>query len=96
MRNALAQYRTLNFTFGALVSLFTMIPFVNLVVMPVAVCGSAALWVKEYRDFFINNQTGEFSNADYTFSKSHSTEVSTETRSGQVNPHSRNGDTRSK
>lgn len=69
MRNALSQYRTLNFTFGALVSLFTMIPFINLVVMPVAVCGAAALWVKEYRHFFINNQTGEFNRADYTFSK---------------------------
>lgn len=78
MRNALAQYRTLNFTFGALVSLFMMIPFVNLVVMPVAVCGATALWVNEYRHFFLNNQTGEFSRADDTFKRSEallSTEV---------------------
>ncbi|MDD0823264.1 sulfate transporter CysZ [Mannheimia sp. AT1] len=94
MRNALAQYRTLNFTFGALVSLFTMIPFVNLVVMPVAVCGAAALWVKEYRHFFIDQQNGEFSGADYTFSKRTNTAVSTETRSGQINPHSKNSDMR--
>lgn len=84
MRNALSQYRTLNFTFGALVSLFTMIPFVNLVVMPVAVCGATALWVKEYRHFFIHNQTGEFTHADYTFSKGQSTEISTEIRSGHL------------
>lgn len=92
MRNALSQYRTLNFTFGALVSLFTMIPFVNLLVMPVAVCGATALWVKEYRSFFINNQQGEFNGADYTFAKSNTTAVSTEIRSGEVNPNVRNGD----
>ncbi|MDE3968637.1 sulfate transporter CysZ, partial [Glaesserella parasuis] len=49
MRNALAQYRTMNFTFGALVSIFTMLPFINLVVMPVAVCGATAMWVNEYK-----------------------------------------------
>ncbi|HGO5849642.1 TPA: sulfate transporter CysZ [Mannheimia haemolytica] len=94
MRNALSQSRTLNFTFGALVSLFTMIPFVNLVVMPVAVCGATALWVKKYRNFFLNNQTGEFSKADYTFTKVNSTSLSTETRTGEVSPNVRNGDIR--
>lgn len=52
MRNALSEQRMMNFTFGSLVSLFTMIPFLNLVVMPVAVCGATAMWVKEYRAFF--------------------------------------------
>lgn len=56
MRNALSEQRVMNFTFGALVSLFTMIPFVNLVVMPVAVCGATAMWVREYRDFFLDKQ----------------------------------------
>lgn len=60
MRNALAQQRVMNFTFGALVSLFTMLPFVNLVVMPVAVCGATAMWVKEYRRFFLGESSGEF------------------------------------
>lgn len=60
MRNALVQQRVMNFTFGALVSLFTMLPFVNLVVMPVAVCGATAMWVKEYRRFFLNEASGEF------------------------------------
>ncbi|MEG9490354.1 sulfate transporter CysZ [Mannheimia indoligenes] len=95
MRNALTQYRTLNFTFGALVSLFTMLPFVNLVVMPVAVCGATALWVNEYRHFFLNNQTGEFSKADYTFKRS-GTAVTTEMRSGDVSTEVRKGDIKPK
>ena len=61
MRNALAQRRTMNFTFGALVSLFTMVPFLNLVAMPVAVCGASAMWVKEYRNFLLGKDSGEFS-----------------------------------
>ncbi len=84
MRNALEQNKVMNYTFGSLVSLFTMIPFVNLVVMPVAVCGATAMWINEYRDFFLENQHGEFSKADYTFKKSKGTSVSTETRTGDV------------
>lgn len=55
MRNALEEQRVMNFTFGALVSLFTVIPFINLVVMPVAVCGATAMWVNEYRSFFLES-----------------------------------------
>lgn len=84
MRNALGQNKVMNYTFGTLVSLFTMIPFVNLVVMPVAVCGATAMWVKEYRTFFIGGSEGDFRNADYTFKKAKGTEVNTETRSGNV------------
>lgn len=83
MRNALIQQRTMNFTFGALVSLFTMVPFLNLVAMPVAVCGAAAMWVKEYRDVLLGRTTGEFDGADFT-TKSQSTAVSTETRNGDI------------
>lgn len=49
MRNALRQHKTANMQFGALVSLFTMIPVLNLVIMPVAVCGATAMWVDRYR-----------------------------------------------
>lgn len=49
MRNALRQHKTANMQFGALVSLFTMIPIINLVIMPVAVCGATAMWVDRYR-----------------------------------------------
>lgn len=64
MRNALAQRRTMNFTFGALVSLFTMIPFVNLVAMPVAVCGASAMWVGEYRNLLLGRKTGQFDDGE--------------------------------
>lgn len=78
MRNALSEQRVMNFTFGALVSLFTMIPFVNLAVMPVAVCGATAMWVREYRDFFLDKQ-GE------SWKSSSSRELATRT-SGQIQP----------
>lgn len=55
MRNALGEQRVMNLTFGALVSLFTMLPFINLLVMPVAVCGATAMWVNEYRHFFLGD-----------------------------------------
>jgi len=49
MRAALRQNKTDNMQFGALVSLFTMIPILNLAIMPVAVCGATAMWVDRYR-----------------------------------------------
>ncbi|MDG6881552.1 putative sulfate transport protein CysZ [Phocoenobacter uteri] len=56
MQKALSQHRVMNFTFGALVSIATLIPVVNLVIMPVAVCGATAMWIKEYRsDFVVTN-----------------------------------------
>lgn len=57
MKNALSEQRVMTFTFGGLVSLFTALPFINLVVMPVAVCGATAMWVKEYRDFFVSKSS---------------------------------------
>ncbi len=49
MRDALRQHKTDNMQFGALVSLFTMVPLLNLAIMPVAVCGATAMWVDRYR-----------------------------------------------
>ncbi len=49
MRQLLKQHKVDNLTFGILVSLFTMIPIFNLIIMPVAVCGSTAMWVARYR-----------------------------------------------
>lgn len=77
MRNALGQRKILNFTFGTFVSIFTALPFVNLVVMPVAVCGATAMWVEEYRNFMLG-KTSDFDGADYTTKTGR--EVSTETR----------------
>lgn len=50
MRVALRTRKVVNMQFGALTSLFTLIPVLNLVVMPVAVCGATAMWVDCYRD----------------------------------------------
>lgn len=49
MRFKLAELRTQSLTFGALISLCTMAPIINLVVIPVAVCGATAMWVENYR-----------------------------------------------
>ncbi|MDN6228615.1 MAG: sulfate transporter CysZ [Enterobacterales bacterium] len=49
MRDALRRNKVDNLQFGALTSLFTMIPILNLVIMPVAVCGATAMWVDRYR-----------------------------------------------
>ncbi|SFN13154.1 CysZ protein [Izhakiella capsodis] len=49
MRKALSQYKSDNMQFGALVSLFTLMPIINLVILPVAVCGATAMWVDKYR-----------------------------------------------
>lgn len=50
MKQELAQKRNLSVSFGGLVALCTFVPVVNLVVIPVAVCGATAMWVDSYRD----------------------------------------------
>ncbi|MGF1680446.1 sulfate transporter CysZ [Photobacterium minamisatsumaniensis] len=50
MRDALKEKRGKSLSFGSLVMVFTMTPLLNLVVMPVAVCGATAMWVDQYRD----------------------------------------------
>ena len=42
------QKRSGPFGFGALVMLFTMIPVINILIMPVAVAGATALWFDRY------------------------------------------------
>ena len=84
MRNALSQNNWMNYTFGTLVSLFTMIPFVNFVVMPVAVCGATAMWVEEYRQFFLDNATDEFERKNYTFSTSRGKDLTTRSENYEV------------
>ncbi|MGL4857173.1 MAG: sulfate transporter CysZ [Plesiomonas sp.] len=49
MRDALKQRRFTSITFGGLISICTMVPLLNLVIMPVAVCGATAMWVACYR-----------------------------------------------
>lgn len=46
-RRKLGERRWLNLGFGGAVTLVTALPLVNLVVMPAAVAGATALWLKE-------------------------------------------------
>ncbi|MBR9858216.1 MAG: sulfate transporter CysZ [Gammaproteobacteria bacterium] len=48
MRRSLAQKRRLSWGFGASVTLCSGLPFINLLIMPVAICGATALWVDHY------------------------------------------------
>ncbi len=49
MKECLAQDRFTNMPFGALVYIATMIPILNLFIMPAAVCAGTALWVDRYQ-----------------------------------------------
>ncbi|ALO35331.1 cysteine biosynthesis protein CysZ [Colwellia sp. MT41] len=50
MKEILKQNQGLSYSFGITVAVFSMIPIVNLIVMPVAICGATALWVDYYQD----------------------------------------------
>lgn len=49
MKSTLAKERVRNLQFGGVVNLLTMIPILNLFIMPVAVCGATKMWVDRYR-----------------------------------------------
>lgn len=53
MKQTIQQQKSLSYSFGVSVTVFSMVPLVNLIVMPVAICGATALWVDHYRDEFI-------------------------------------------
>ncbi|MGB0936823.1 MAG: sulfate transporter CysZ [Colwellia sp.] len=52
MKDTLKEQKGLSYSFGITVSLFSMIPIINLIVMPVAICGATALWVDHYKSDF--------------------------------------------
>jgi CysZ protein len=54
MKQTIKQHKKLSYSFGVSVTIFSMLPLVNLIVMPVAICGATALWVDHYRDDFIS------------------------------------------
>jgi CysZ protein len=56
MKRSLKQYRVDSLQFGALVYLFTLVPILNLVIMPVAVCGATAMWVDRYQARLANEE----------------------------------------
>ena len=49
MKSQLQQDRATAMSFGFMVTIFSMIPIINLVVMPVAICGATSLWVDRYK-----------------------------------------------
>ncbi|CAH0534159.1 Sulfate transporter CysZ [Vibrio stylophorae] len=49
MRKTLAQKPLHSLSFGAIVMGLSMIPLVNLVIMPVAVCAATQAWVRHYK-----------------------------------------------
>lgn len=49
MKDALNDERMKSYSFGFGVTIFNMVPVVNLIVMPVAICGATAMWVDHFR-----------------------------------------------
>ncbi len=49
MKETLRENKGLTTSFGGVVMFFTLTPFLNLFVMPVAVCGATAMWVDKYK-----------------------------------------------
>jgi CysZ protein len=50
MLKKLTTHRAANFSFGVVVLIGTMIPLLNLVVMPAAVIGATLLWIDQYKE----------------------------------------------
>jgi CysZ protein len=48
-RAILYQNRHQSLGFGMIISVFTMIPLINLIIMPIAICGATAMWVDKYQ-----------------------------------------------
>lgn len=55
MKQVLKENQSLSYSFGISVAVFSMIPIINLIVMPVAICGATALWVDHYRDDLLSS-----------------------------------------
>ena len=49
MRIRLNEHKGQSYSFGITTALFSMIPLLNLIVMPVAICGATALWVDHHK-----------------------------------------------
>jgi len=49
MRQHLNEQKGQSYSFGIATAIFSMIPIINLIVMPVAICGATALWVDQHK-----------------------------------------------
>jgi CysZ protein len=56
MKQVLKNNQKVSYSFGVAVAIFSLIPIINLIVMPVAICGATALWVEKYRDEAIRSK----------------------------------------
>ncbi|MFC4699095.1 sulfate transporter CysZ [Glaciecola siphonariae] len=50
MRMHLLEQKSRCFGFGIMVSLFSLVPILNFLVMPVAICGATAMWTERFRE----------------------------------------------
>lgn len=57
MQLHLSQHKGKAMSFGIMVNVFSLIPVVNFIIMPVAICGATALWVNELRDEALSPRT---------------------------------------
>lgn len=49
MKRCLQQQRSRSMSFGIMVSVTSMVPILNFLVMPVAICGATSMWVDQFR-----------------------------------------------
>jgi len=56
MQFHLSQHKGKAMSFGVMVNIFSLIPVVNFIIMPVAICGATAMWVSELRDEALHSQ----------------------------------------
>lgn len=49
MREHLSTHKGKTLPFGIMVNVFSLIPIINFIVMPVAICGATAMWVNELK-----------------------------------------------
>ncbi|QBY05731.1 sulfate transporter CysZ [Thalassotalea sp. HSM 43] len=54
MRSKLSEHKGKCFGFGISVTIAAMIPIVNLIVMPVAICGATAMWVDYFQRDYVS------------------------------------------
>ncbi|MCK3658627.1 sulfate transporter CysZ [Pasteurellaceae bacterium Pebbles2] len=88
MRIKLKENRIQSLTFGGLITLCTFAPVINLVVIPVAVCGATAMWVETYRKELYGQamgKSGKNSTAVSTPKSASGTEISTPNTNIQPN-----------
>jgi CysZ protein len=55
MRKVLNNNKGISYSFGITTAIFSMLPIINFIVMPVAICGATALWVDKYQEQMLHH-----------------------------------------